>query len=377
VGRVIKNIIFDWSGTLVDDLPAVLVASNAVFRQAGVPEMSEEEFRREFCLPFKRFYDRYVPHLSLKQLERWFHEAFQTARDQVTPIPRAREFLEFCRARGVRTFVLSSVHPRHYAMQAAATGFGAFIDTPYVAVWDKREQIGPLLTRHGLLPEETLFIGDMEHDIETAHHGGVRSCAVLTGYNGVARLRAARPDVIVEHLGELQRLLEANDMRLDERNGWRLASEVLEGATCGPPVATVGALIFNPAGEVLMVRTRKWSGLWGIPGGKIKGGEPAEAALRRELREETGLEIEAPRFVMAQDCIASPEFYRDAHFLLLNYTCRCAGDTPVRLNDEAQAHCWVTPEAALEMELNQPTRTLLETVLRKRPASPDKTPCAT
>ena len=36
---MIRNIIFDWSGTLVDDLPAVWQASNFVFRQAGVPEL--------------------------------------------------------------------------------------------------------------------------------------------------------------------------------------------------------------------------------------------------------------------------------------------------------------------------------------------------
>lgn len=43
---VIRNVIFDWSGTLVDDLPAVIEASNHVFRLAGVPPMSREQFRR-------------------------------------------------------------------------------------------------------------------------------------------------------------------------------------------------------------------------------------------------------------------------------------------------------------------------------------------
>ena len=58
-----------------------------------------------------------------------------------------------------------------------------------------------------------------------------------------------------------------------------------------PPLATVGALIFNSKNEVLMIRTHKWSNLWGIPGGKIKWGETSEAALRREILEETGLKI--------------------------------------------------------------------------------------
>lgn len=134
----------------------------------------------------------------------------------------------------------------------------------------------------------------------------------------------------------------------------------------GRPVVTVGALIFNRAGEVLMVRTHKWSNLWGIPGGKTKLGETSIDALRREVKEETNLEISDIQFVLVQDCIYSKEFYRDAHFVLLNYTGVCARDTAVRLNDEANDYRWVTPQAALKMRLNTPTRILIEAVLARR-----------
>jgi phosphoglycolate phosphatase len=128
------------------------------------------------------------------------------------------------------------------------------------------------------------------------------------------------------------------------------------------PVSTVGALIFNPAGEVLMIRTHKWSDLWGIPGGKIKLNEPSEEALRREVREETGLEIHDIRFALVQDCIQSKEFYRDAHFVLLNYTCSSPGGA-VTLNDEAEEYQWLKPAAALaQLPLNTPTRILIEAV---------------
>src|SRR5689334_11362673 len=68
---VIRNVIFDWSGTLVDDLPAVWQATNYVLSQAEREEMTLEQFRAEFCLPFTRFYDRFVPHIALPQLEAW------------------------------------------------------------------------------------------------------------------------------------------------------------------------------------------------------------------------------------------------------------------------------------------------------------------
>jgi ADP-ribose pyrophosphatase YjhB (NUDIX family) len=198
-----------------------------------------------------------------------------------------------------------------------------------------------------------MFVGDMQHDMETARQGGVFSCGVLTGYNRLEQLRASGPDLIVEHLGELREILARRKFDLRRDDGAELPLQ---------PVCTVGALIFNAAGQALMVRTQKWSGLWGIPGGKIKFGETSLEALRREIQEETNLEIEEIEFVLAQDCVRSREFYREAHFVLLNYTCRVAGRCEVRLNEEAQEFRWVPPEEALEMELNQPTRILLNRV---------------
>ena len=77
-----------------------------------------------------------------------------------------------------------------------------------MGVWDKKARIAELINKHQLVPEETLFIGDMVHDIETAHHGNLRSCAVLTGYTRMEELRSSEPDLIVEDLGVLQELLE-------------------------------------------------------------------------------------------------------------------------------------------------------------------------
>jgi len=351
---VIRNIIFDWSGTLVDDLPAVWQATNHVFQQAGVPELTLEQFRAEFRLPFAGFYDRFIPHIAMPQLEEWFHGRLRQVQDMVVCLPHAQEFLEFCRVRKVRTFLLSSVHEDHFHVQQAATGLSGYLDKPYVGVWDKRQMIHQILSENSLLPDETLFIGDMEHDIETSRHGGIASCAVLTGYNSLEQLRDARPDLIVEHLGELKVILERQDMRL------HLAAT--DSIREPHPICTVGALIMDGRGHVLMIRTHKWSDLWGIPGGKIKRGETAEAALRRELKEETDLEISDIQFVLVQDCIHSPEFYRDAHFVLLNYTCRASGSAHVRLNEEAQEYRWVTLEEAGRLKLNTPTRVLLDTI---------------
>jgi ADP-ribose pyrophosphatase YjhB (NUDIX family) len=183
---------------------------------------------------------------------------------------------------------------------------------------------------------------------------------VLTGYNTLPQLRAAEPDLIVEHLGELGLILE--------RQAFEIKPATRQFERDHAPIATVGGLIFNSAGQCLLVRTHKWSDLWGIPGGKIKWGEPSEEALRRELREETGLSVDEIEFVMVQDCIHSKEFYREAHFILLNYTCFCSQSAEVRLNEEAKEFRWVTLGQALELPVNEPTRRLLLRIMAAEPA---------
>ena len=217
---MIRNIIFDWSGTLVDDLSAVWRSTNYTFEQAGRPVMTREEFRSEFSLPFDEFYERVTPGVSLEQLEEWYKASFEDEQKQIEPLPHAVEFFDFCRQQQFRTFLLSSIHPDHYHAQSSRIQFA--FDRTYLRVMDKRGKIGELLAENNLEPSETVFIGDMQHDVEAAHTGGIHSCAVLTGFNTVEQLRESGPGLIVEHLGELKQILIQNECE------WTVAAACLK-----------------------------------------------------------------------------------------------------------------------------------------------------
>ena len=129
------------------------------------------------------------------------------------------------------------------------------------------------------------------------------------------------------------------------------------------PIPTVGALA-EKEGLVLLVRTAKWRGLWGVPGGKVAWGEALEEALRREFREEVGLALSQVRFALVQEAIFSPEFSKPTHMLLFNYFARAEGE--VRPNEEILEWAWVEPEKGLAYPLNAFTRALLVRYLEGR-----------
>ena len=340
-----RNLIFDWSGTLVDDLGPVIEATNAVFERYHLPPFDRDRFRREFRLPYSEFYAEFLPDIPLAELEVHFRPAFSSAKSPVTVLPHAREKLEWCTHHGIRAFVLTSMDTQAFERQMDDFQLRHHFEATYSGVIDKRDMIHEIIERHRLKPQETAFVGDMTHDVETARHGGLSSIAVLTGYQHPEVLAAVRPDLTVPDLEALRALMHR-----------QIAAR---------PITTVGALIHDGAGKILMIRTHKWSGLWGIPGGKIKRGESSIDALKREVLEETKLHISEIGFVMNQDCIASPEFMHPEHFILLNYVAR-ASSTDVHLNEEAEEFMWLSPAEALKLPLNTPTRVLLEETLARK-----------
>ncbi|MGF1655934.1 MAG: NUDIX domain-containing protein [Verrucomicrobiales bacterium] len=346
-----QNIILDWSGTLANDLAAVVEATNAVLAEYQCAPLSQAEFQRRFRLPFDGFWDELLPGTPLDVLEESYHRHFDPIQQCIALLPGAAEFLDQCRQDGRHLFLLSTIKPQHFEKQWAQIGLGDVFEHAYTGIMNKVSFIESILTNHHLHPGETIYVGDMHHDIEAAHAGGVGAVAVLSGFDSLEKILPARPDVIFPSVRELGHWLSRNEQACR----WR------------KPVSTVGALIFNSrTRRILLVKTKKWSGKWGIPGGKVERGETSMDALIRELEEETGLRPSRVEFVMCQDCIDSQEFCWPAHFVLLNYLAYVDSEE-VRLNNEATEFCWCSPTEAFEkLDLNEPTKVLLETVLSRQ-----------
>lgn len=117
------------------------------------------------------------------------------------------------------------------------------------------------------------------------------------------------------------------------------------------PEPTVGALILNRQGQVLLAKSSKWQNRFTLPGGHIELGETVEDALKREIKEEVGLEIKNIRFLQFQEAIYSPEFIYRKHFVFLDFLCEAKTDRVQIDNKEIQDFLWVDPQKALEINV--------------------------
>jgi len=83
-------------------------------------------------------------------------------------------------------------------------------------------------------------------------------------------------------------------------------------------IASCGALIFNPEGKILLIKSHKWKNKYIVPGGRVELGERPKDALKREIKEETGLNVYDIKFVCFQEFIYGKEFWKKRHFVLFN-----------------------------------------------------------
>jgi len=107
-----------------------------------------------------------------------------------------------------------------------------------------------------------------------------------------------------------------------------------------PQLAVSGAIFRD--GKILLVRRARSpaKGFYSLPGGRVEFGESLHTALRREVSEETGLQIEIVGLAGWREVL--PEAKGGGHYLIMSFAARWVANEVV-LNEELDDYKWLTP----------------------------------
>lgn len=288
---MLEAIIFDWSGVLSDEFEATFLTSNEIMRERGFKGLSMKEFKEAYELPWENFYKKQGLPFDAEQESRDWRQKAPKNYSKLKPFRKAKETLEWLKARGIKTIVFSSRNKSLLEKEIAMFGFEGLIDEAFAENFDKKQGIEKLILEKGMKKEKTLFVGDTVHDIETARFAGLRSVAVTSGFQPKEKILAAKPDFVIKDVSGLTKLIEKIEPNVKKKE--EIETKIIDGKKAH---VVVVALAEIGKKLVLLDRTFPIKGTSLIIG-HVKKGENESAALEREALEETGGKILEKNFI--------------------------------------------------------------------------------
>ena len=213
----IQHVIFDWNGTLIDDLELAVKAVNHACYQYGKEPITRDFYRSHFQFPISNFYAAIgfdVENAAFPEIVRTYLSLFDTQVKHCTLHAGSAELIKTLRAHGIGISILSASH--HTILQETIRAKGLHHDLSHVCgltdehAASKLQQAIQLQQQLAMPARHILYVGDTSHDAEIADTMGWRAVMLRCGHQNDTQLAkfayprlnnvAALRDSFAEHI---------------------------------------------------------------------------------------------------------------------------------------------------------------------------------
>lgn len=197
-----RHLIWDWNGTLLDDLDYSIGVMNTLLARRRLPVLQRERYHALFDFPVRVYYERlgFDPAADpFEKLSTEFITGYDAHRTQAPLHSHTVPTLTSVRAAGLRQSILSAY--RHETLHEIVTHFGLTPHFDHIVGLDNihahsKVALGrDLVRRLDVSPSEILLVGDTLHDLEVARELGVDCALVAAGHHPFGRLQASGAQV--------------------------------------------------------------------------------------------------------------------------------------------------------------------------------------
>ncbi len=191
-----RHLIWDWNGTLLDDLDLSIAVMNTLLDRRQLPRLDRTRYHTLFDFPVRAYYERlgFDPARdSFERLSVEFISGYDARRLEATLHCDTRTVLAAAKAAGLQQSILSAY--RHETLVEIVTHFGIAAHFAHITGLDNihahsKVALGhELVRRLGVPPAEILLVGDTLHDLEVARELGVDCALIAAGHHPAKRLR--------------------------------------------------------------------------------------------------------------------------------------------------------------------------------------------
>lgn len=208
---MIKEIIFDLDGTLVDSLDTYIKIGNQIAEKYGYEPLDNDKIKELLKLPMKmRIKELGIPAYKIPVMGLELLNSYSKYAADALPAEGIKEMLETLKNDGYGLSIVSSNSVTNIQSFLEGNNLNLFNHIhSSKGLFGKHTTIKKLITRLNVEKDEVIYIGDEQRDVEACKKIGIQVISVLWGFDSLELIQKTQPDFIVSRPGEIINIIRS------------------------------------------------------------------------------------------------------------------------------------------------------------------------